>query len=175
MKNWLKLTIWIAGILILLLFLAMLWYNKTYSMDEAQPFTVNDSTFNHHVLIATQGSEFKDSLVVNVVNAIKSRPVYIQVIDVSKLEDVNETQWEAIVVIHTWENWKPQKDANIFANRINDKEKLIMVSTSGSGFYHVKGIDAITSVSQLSEASPKAHEIVARIEKLLYKSHTKKY
>ena len=39
------------------------WYFAHYSMDEAKPFEVNAPSAREHVLIATQGSAFKDAVV----------------------------------------------------------------------------------------------------------------
>lgn len=166
MARWKKIGAWILGLLLIFV-LFMVWYKETYSMKVAKPFEVNSSSNKDHILIATQGSEFKDSLVHKVINDLKTKSVYIKVIDVSDLTTIREADWAAIIILHTWENWKPQKDAKLFIEQINDKRKLIVVATSGQGSYHIPDVDGITSASKLTEVSSKAKEITERVTKLL--------
>jgi hypothetical protein len=166
MARWKKIGGWILALLLIFL-LFMVWYKDTYSMKVAKPFEVNSPSNKDHILIATQGSEFKDSLVQEVVNSLKPKSVYIKVIDVSELTTIREADWAAIIILHTWENWKPQKDAKLFIEQIHDKQKLIVVATSGQGSYHLSDIDGITSASNLTEVSSIANEITGRVTKLL--------
>jgi len=71
-------------------------------MDVAESFEVNTPKSEIRVLIATQGSEFKDAVVAGVVDHLKRKGAYIKVIDVSALPQVNENKWNAVVVLHTW-------------------------------------------------------------------------
>ena len=153
MKKWLRITLWIAGGFIFLIALALAWYQATYSMKVVHAYEINDSTFRHHVLIATQGSKFKDSIVSGVIQNLRSHPIYIKVIDVTSLSQVRIDEWDAIVVLHTWENWKAQKDAAEFLHRHGSSDKLVVVATSGAGSMKIEGVDAITSPSLLSEVS----------------------
>src|SRR5688572_10118489 len=166
MTRWKKIGSWILGLIMIFLFF-IAWYKHTYSMKVAKRFEVNSPSAKNRILIAMQGSEFKDSLVNGVINELKSKSVYISVIDVSDLSEVNQESWSTIIVIHTWENWKPQGDARLFIEKVKDKEKLIVLSTSGQGNYKIEGVDGITSASKLNEASGKAKEITERLAKLI--------
>jgi hypothetical protein len=170
MVRWKKIGAWSFGLLLIIL-LCMVWYKQTYSMKVAEAFDVNNPSSKDHILIATQGSEFKDSVVRQVVSTLKAKSVYIKVIDVSDLPGVKEADWTAIVILHTWENWKPQKDVKLFIEQINDKQRLIVLATSGQGNYRIEGIDAITSASKLTEVASKSEEITKRVERLLNVSH----
>jgi hypothetical protein len=109
-------------------------YLVHHSMRPAREIEVNSRNTAHaKVLIATQGSDFKDSVVAGVVAHLKHRPVYVKVVDVSALAHVQETDWDAIVVIHTWEMGKPQADAQKFISRAQDPRKVFVLSTSGKG------------------------------------------
>ena len=43
-------------------FLFLVWYQYKYSMDDVNPYTVNAPTLDKKLLIATQGSDFKDKV-----------------------------------------------------------------------------------------------------------------
>jgi len=74
---------------------------------------------------------------------------------------MRDTEWTAIVVIHTWEYWKPQPDAQAFIARVTDKNKLLAIATSGSGKEKlaIAGVDAISAASKMSDAPALAERI----------------
>ncbi|ELR71114.1 transcription activator [Fulvivirga imtechensis AK7] len=139
-------------------------------MEVAKPFEVNTSAQPYHVLVATQGSTYKDTVVQLIIEKLRENPVYIKVVDVSALPDLTEEGWAAMVILHTWEYSKPQPNARAFVDDVRSKEKLIVLSTSGEGTYTLKEVDGISSASQLSDASEKAEEITKRIKQLLTKN-----
>jgi hypothetical protein len=108
------------------------WYRQHYSMDVARSFDVNDPGATVRVLIATQGSEFKDALVAGVVAELGTRATYVRVIDISLLPRVNADDWNAIVLIHTWEMRNPPTAAKAFVARLRDTRKLVVLGTSGA-------------------------------------------
>ena len=66
MKTWTKVVLAIAAVPVALLVFST-WYLVRYSMAPAKPFEVNRTDVREHVLIATQGSAFKDAVVQGVV------------------------------------------------------------------------------------------------------------
>ena len=143
------------------------WYKFHYSMDIAASFEVNAPESERRVLIATQGSEFKDAVVAGVVEHLRKRRAYIKVIDVTALSQVIENKWTAVLVIHTWENLKPQADAKAFIERTKGSDKVIVLTTSGRGSYKVEGINAISSASIMADVSARTLEITNRLDLLL--------
>ena len=116
MKRWKKIALWIlGGIIVLFGFLVL--YKIRYSMDVARSFEVNDPRLAQRVLIATQGSDFKDAVVQGIVKKLQSRPVYVKVIDVSALPAMEDSTWNAMIIIHTWENWWPPQGGKRFCAR----------------------------------------------------------
>jgi len=142
-------------------------YKQRHSMSVAPSFTVGDASLPRHVLIATQGSTFKDALVNGIVSYLKPRGAYVNVIDVSALPSIHEDEWTAMVVIHTWEFGKPQHDAMAFVERLQDKSKLIDVTTSGSGQQVISGIDAISAASVMRDEPGPLGAVTARLDALL--------
>lgn len=87
--------------------------------------------------------------------------------DVTSLPEVKQEDWAAILLVHTWEYSKPQADAELFADHISNKEKLIVLTTSGEGTYTLENVDGISSASALKDIPEKAEEIVSRITRII--------
>jgi ABC-type branched-subunit amino acid transport system substrate-binding protein len=164
---WWKKILVAVGIIAVVLIGYMSWYLMRHSMHAARKFEVNSSSANTRVLIATQGSAFKDAIVAGVVQHLQPRQVYVNVIDVSALPSVREAQWNAIVVIHTWEMEKPQPDAKKFVDGVQDSRKVIVLTTSGAATRKLDGIDAISSASQMIDVPRRVEQINARIDAIL--------
>jgi hypothetical protein len=156
-----------AAVAIVILLGFLTWYRFHFAMETATAFSRYDPSSEHKLLIATQGSDFKDAVVGGVVDALEQRSTYVQVIDVADLAEMDERDWDAVVVIHTWEGWRPQPDAKAFIDRVEDRRKLIVLGTSGSGELKVEGVDAISAASRMSEVPARVEELVARIDSLI--------
>jgi hypothetical protein len=162
-----KLVILVIALLALLIPSSLLWYQAHYSMTTARSFDVGTPSSAQHVLIATQGSLFKDALVAGITKHLSSRPIYISVIDVSKLPNVRESDWDAIVLIHTWEYSKPQTDAKAFIDRLHGYNRIVVVATSGSGKASIPGVDVISAASVVSEVPTPLSVVTHRLDELL--------
>jgi len=147
------------------------WYNITYSQSVISSFEVGDSNSPSKLLIASQGSEFKDILVKKLVSKLKENQIYIKVVDATTLSK-EETEWDAIVVMNSIEIFKMQKDAKTFIESINDKSKIVLINTAGdeSGFIdkEVK-VDTLTSASKNDELKPLTETILKKIGLILKK------
>ncbi|MFD2564393.1 hypothetical protein [Aquimarina rubra] len=156
---------------VVIFFLSATWYKYEYSMEEAKAFELNDPTLDQKLLIATQGSEFKDAITNGLVHHYKSDAIFIKVIDISSLEQINPENYTAVVLIHTWENWKPPYAVRLFIERTSEyKDKIIVLTTSGEGTYQMKEVDAITGESNLEEAPVFINKVIDKLNKKL---HTK--
>lgn len=147
-----------------------IWYQYTYSMDQADAFQVNSTTYNQKLLIATQGSEFKNNVTHYVVDHFKNDSIFINVVDVSALETIESDIYNAVLVIHTWENWKPPIAVKTFIdnNRL-DMDKMVVITTSGDGTYKMDEIDAITGESKPENVTLIAKKAINKLEVLLRK------
>lgn len=157
----------VAGALVLLFYLALSWYKFHYSMAVVEGFEVNSPELDQRVLIATQGSRFKDRVVDALVEQLSPRPIYLKVIDISLLSGVDEQAWNALVLLHTWETWRPPLAVKRFVRQMKAPEKVVVVSTSGSGEAQMEGVDAITASSAMTEVSATVETVMARLEPLL--------
>jgi hypothetical protein len=97
-----------------------------------------------------------------VIDSLKREPVYLKVIDVSLLGPIIEGDWNAIVILHTWEYSRPPKSVQDFVSRPGAREKSMVITTSGSGS-KMKDIDAITSASKFSEQEEISRAIISWI------------
>jgi len=158
----------LAILAIILILMALIsWYTNQYSMNIASSYEVNSPKLETHILIATQGSEFKEELTQNIVNQFKSRPIHIKIIDVTRLHKIQEKNWDVIVVIQAWQYLEPQENVVQFVKNISSIDKIIMVTTSWEGDEVFDGIDGITSASVSTEVDIATSQVIVKIEDLL--------
>ena len=143
------------------------WYRVHYSMGVARSFEVNEPNSAQRVLVATQGSEFKDALVVALVAHLEARKCHVKVIDIAALPAANPGEWQAIVILHTWEMRKPPAQVKAFVDRARGSGKLVVLTTSGAGDFMMEGVDAISSASVMTDVPARAAQIAARVDVLL--------
>lgn len=164
MKRFLKIVI----ISLVLIFGFLIWYKYTYSMDIIAERQINESSASKKILIASQGSEYKNALVDALIENLTEEDVFIQVIDVTTINTIEPAEWDLLIILHTFEIWKPQKDAAQFLANHYDKSKMIVLATSGSGDLAIDGIDGITGASLLDEVDAKKEIIVKRAKQILF-------
>lgn len=166
-RRWRKILLGV-GTVMLVFYLILSWYRYHYSMTVVEGFEVNAPELDKRLLIVTQGSRFKNAIVDALVDQMRRKPVHIKVIDVSELAGVDEVKWTALVMLHTWETWRPPLEAKHFIRRLNAPEKVVVVSTSASGEAKMEGVDAITAVSKMGEVTVAVDAVMARLDPLLH-------
>jgi hypothetical protein len=159
---------WLAIIIVTVLLLvvsgSLFGYFRRHGMDKAQAYERGAPSLPAHVLVAAQGSAFKDRLVTTLAVQLEQRPAYVKVIDVGGLADVEAADWQAIVIVHSWEFGKPPRAVRDFVARSGTKEKIIDVTTSGSGREKFPGVDAISSASVMDEVPELVADIALKID-----------
>lgn len=168
MKSKLKNRVLFLGILAALLVAFAVWYKITYEMEVAQSKAIHSPNLTTKVLVATQGSDFKDAVVTNIFNFYKKDSVYIKAIDVSQLPQVDSSKYNVIVILHTWEYGKPPASVLEFIeNNSERKHKMIVYATSGAGNNKIEGIDAMAGESILENASDVSDAILSKMESMI--------
>ncbi|TYP74248.1 hypothetical protein [Aquimarina intermedia] len=164
MRNLIKI-----GILLSLLSVAFwIWYDYTYSMDTVIPFEVNSRALPNKVLIASQGSAFKDSLVQHIIKHYHNEPIYFKIIDAYTLFTVKIDKWDALIIINSWEYASPPKNVKKFIAKHPDQlNKLIILSTIGSYNFSLKDVDMISGESIIEHTPLYAKKITNRLDSLL--------
>ena len=165
-RSWAKALLITAMILIALVAGAG-YYLVHNAMAVARPFEVNDPKSSARVLVATQGSAFKDAVVAGVIERLKNRGAYVKVIDVSSLADMREDDWSAIVIVHTWQMGRPPPPVKSFVDGVRERRKLVALTTSGGGDFKLPGVDAISSASRMADVPPRVTDIVSRVDAIL--------
>jgi hypothetical protein len=160
-------TLLVIAILAIAMAALATWYMAYYSMDVAHTSEVEGSPSGPRVLIATQGSAFKDAVTTGLVERLKKRSAHIKVIDIAALSGVRESDWDAMVVIHTWEFRKPPTEVRVFVDHLQDRNKLVALATSGAGTFRMEGIDAISSASTMVDAPIKVNDLANRVDAVL--------
>lgn len=157
----------VISILLLLFFAFAVWYKYEYSMYVVNERTIKNPEFEEKLLVVTQGSAFKDSITRGIVDHYQSDSVFIRIIDVSQLPEINLKDYDAMVLMHTWENWKPPMPVEDFINGLEDeRDKIIVLTTSGNGGYKMENVDAITGESDLERAPEFTNKILVRLNPL---------
>lgn len=154
---------------VLILFSGLwVWYEYTYSMDTVIPFEINDANLKTKVLIASQGSRFKDSLVQGIIRHYQNDTVYFKIIDVYTMFTVNIDKWDALVIINSWEYGSPPKNVKKFIkNHPNQLDKLIILSTVGSSNIALEGVDVISGESIIEKTPEYTNIVVERLDKII--------
>ena len=87
----------IAGIVLI----GFVIYVILYYPRKAESFEFNAPPQTKNILIATQGSDFKDMLTSTLCDSLRGSSVFIKGIDVKKLSNVNEEDWDKILIINS--------------------------------------------------------------------------
>jgi hypothetical protein len=80
---------------------------------------------------------------------------------------VDESHWDAILVLHTIEYGKAPAPVQAFVDRVGKTRKVVVLGTSGAGDFKIEGIDAISSASRMTDVPARVDGLLARIESLL--------
>lgn len=135
--------------------------------DPATPFEVGKPGMGPTVLIATESTPYKDSVVRGLVDELRPRVGYIRVADVSMLPSLSERDWDAIVVLHGWRAGRAERHARAFVDGSQVRDKLVVLTTSSSGDEKMPGVDAISAASEVERAPADAHNLVEHVERIL--------
>ncbi len=149
-------------------FLFLLWYQNRYSMDIVTPYAINETYLQRKLFIAAQSSDFKNKVTSGIVKHFKLDSIYIQVFDIKELGGVDPKDFDALVIIHTWEYGEPPDTVKAFLDKtITKKDKIIILTTSGEGSYKMEDVDAIAGESKLENAPVFVEQIIRRLTILL--------
>ncbi len=153
-------------IILIALFAVFLLINRQGVVEGYDAGTVGAAD---RLLIASQGSKFKNSLVESVIAELAEDSLYIRLIDVTSLGDVLEKEWDAVLIMHTTEQWKLQPEVEEYLGRVQNLEKVILVTTSGSGEWKSDeyDVDILTSASKSDELPALTERITEKIRSIL--------
>lgn len=125
-------------------------YVILYYPRKAESFEINTANSTNKVLIATQGSDFKDTFVKILCDSLQKSLLDISVIDVGDLKDVNEKDWDKILIINSF-IIRLNKNVDQFVSNAENPGKIMLFVTSGGADWQPQPelmVDAITSASK---------------------------
>jgi tetratricopeptide (TPR) repeat protein len=125
-------------------------YLFLYYPRKIEPFEINRADLPTKVLIATQGSDFKNSLVATVCDKLEKYPAYVKVINVEGLDDVDAANWQNIIVMNTMMINKMSSHVERFVLQSGHLKNSLLLVTSG-GFDYLptnQTVDTITAASR---------------------------
>lgn len=114
------------------------------------------------ILVATQGSEFKNGLVAAVCDRMRKQPVSIKVIDVGALDAVNTGDRNKVLVINTaMMNIMSAPARRLFARGEGLDKVLLFVTSGGADFRPADlAVDALSGVSRKGDTNRLADVIL---------------
>lgn len=159
----------VLGSLIVLLVIIFGVYLLVNRQGVAESFEVGSVDMSKKILIASQGSEFKDLMVDTLTTRLKGEDVYISVIDISGLSEIKQENWDAEVIIHTTEGYRLPKVVKEYLERIENPDEVMLLVTSGSGEWKPDdcNVDILTSASKVADITELANSITNKVNSLL--------
>ncbi len=121
------------------------------------------------VLIATQQSAFKESIVTQVTDALKEDACYIRVVDVAELEAESPEEYNAVIIANTCIAWRLNRAVSDFLKEFEAREKVFLITTADGEDCGKPpaGVDAVTAASKTGRSSEIAQEIVEKVRALM--------
>jgi hypothetical protein len=159
MHRWIKRTIVIGSVLAAACVIVMaafsIWYVVSFYPRPAESFEVNSPDLSKKILVATQGSEFKDGLVDAFCARLAAQPMYVKVIDVSGLDDVDTNEWSKVLVINTAMMNIMSGPARRLVARREGLDNVLLLITSGGGDFKPTDleVDALSGASRTSDTN----------------------
>lgn len=150
-----KLSMWkkIAIVFIIIIVVAVggaLTYRFIKTQGVVEDYTVNAEIDSPKLVIATQESKYKDEVVRQAIEELKTQDIKIIVTDVTRLSELEDSDWDGMVILTTVESGQIQKDSHDFLEKHkNDYNRIGLIYTADSNTWKNKDIeiDAISSAS----------------------------
>lgn len=124
------------------------------------------------LLIATQKSEFKDTVVDNVVSGLNRERIFIEIIDVSNLRTQNAAAYNAIFIVNNYRFFRINQNVSDFLEHAEQpvKEKIVLLNTAGSPgrVDEGLGVDTISAASEMEKTQDVSDTIVQKLNALLW-------
>ena len=134
---------------------------KTLDTTEAG----NRGALKGRVLIATQKSEFKRTVVSEIKEYLGNSVFYVKVVDVKWLPNESADDFNAIVILNRCMVGRPDPRVESFIDAIPDKNKVILLTTGRLDSWKPDSseIDAMSAASDISETTPLARSISDKV------------
>ena len=152
----------LGSVLLFIGFLA--FFGCTLKTVETMETGAQDS-LKGKVLIATQKSRFKRTLVSEIQDNLGDNVFYVKIVDVKGLPNESADDFNAIVILNRCMAGRPDPRVESYIDDIPDKNKVILLTTGRLDSWKPDSseIDAMSSASTMSETAPIASSISDKV------------
>ena len=144
-----------------------------WPQKDISPSSINDSSLESKVLIASRDSEYKRALVEKITTAFTDEPVFVKCIGMKMLNRENTSAYKAIIVLNTCLGWDWDRHVHSFLRKKKDGSNVIVITTSATGDWQPKknkaGVDAMAAASETDDLKKRAVDIIRKVRLLLEK------
>ena len=148
--------------------LLMYWYKQTYSVETAHNFEGYSSSLERKLLITTQNSPFKDSIIGLISAHYKNTTVDVELVDFKALGKKEIADYDAILIMYRWEAGAPPEVIQLFMEQnLSSKKKMVIMTTSWNGLEKMNNVDATTGASILAEVPIYTEKLIKKLDRLL--------
>lgn len=134
-------------------------------------YEINQPTLEQKILIAARESEFKTSIVLNIIDFFRDKNVYMKIIGIDDLKYEEADSYSAVVIINSGMAWQIDRKVEAFLERFGKSDSIIVLTTSQGGDIlpelKDRNIDAISSASKKDATTPVSDEIIFKIQNIL--------
>ena len=139
--------------------------------DDIEVSEINDPASEKRVLIASGESDFKESVIARIEQALEDKGVYLHIIGLSELDGQSVEDYDAMVLINRCVAWGMDPDVDGFLKDLDNYDTVIVLTTSGDGNWlpdtTERDFDAISSASKRALVDETAGMILGRVLPLL--------
>ena len=120
------------------------------------------------VLIASQKTKYKQTLVSEIRSSLEKNNYYIKIIDVRGLRNESARNYDTIVIINKCMAGRPDPRVEDFVEGVEQKNKIVLLTTGRLESWKPESpdIDAMTSASTMSDSNRIARVIVDKVRSL---------
>jgi hypothetical protein len=140
------------------------------TLKAAETTEVGDRTSpTARVLIATQKSKFKQTVVSEIRNNLVDKVSYVKVVDVKWLPYESADDYHSIVILNRCMAGRPDPRVESFVDDMPDKQKVVLLTTGRLDSWKPDSpeIDAMSSASAMSETAPIARTISDKVLEII--------
>ena len=149
--------------IIVVLVSGALTYRFVKTQGVVEDYTINPDVDFARLAIVTQKSNFKDEVIRQALDELKNQEMRIFVTDVTRVSELEDSEWDGMVVLTTVESGQIQEDSHEFLkNYRSDFHRIALFYTADSNSWKRKDIeiDAISSASSKNNIALTAQKIV---------------
>ena len=153
------------------LFLLGSWVSGCATRPMIVTTTIGALDARDKLLIAMQGSEFKDKVLSNIIHEFEKEGLFIEIIDLENLAEKSSRDYGAVVIMNEYRMFQVDERARHFIQGIDadEQKKIVLLTTAGSPGMTGEdlNVDAISSASEMIEADILSDRIIVRVTSIL--------